>query len=129
MDRFSFDMYKDCTKTIYAAIGFAPAAVKLEERKAAGKAASDGLKEFAEFFLKDADKKFLAGDKLSIADFKVAPFFAAYAHPRVKSKCFVDVPARILQFNADFAEACPSAEVFQKAPEGMSLTEMLDAKD
>jgi len=124
MDRWSFGMYNDCVATIYVAMGFAEAPAKEEEQQAAGKAASEGLKEFADFFLKE---KFVGGDKLSIADFKIAPFFAAYAHQRVKDKAFVEVPERIVKFNADFAEACPAAELFKNAG-GFSIVEYLDSK-
>merc|ERR1719296_484306 len=56
MDRFSFGMYNDCVATIYVAMGFAPAPTTDEDiinLMAAGQRASDGLKSFAEFFLKE----------------------------------------------------------------------------
>merc|ERR1711897_122233 len=49
-------------------------------------------------------------------------------HQRVKDKCFVEVPERIVQFNKDFLEACPSAEILIKAEGGMSICEFLDSK-
>jgi len=125
MDRFSFGMYNDVVATIYVCMGFAEAPKDVEFMKRKGKETAEGLKEFAEFFLKD---KFIGGDVLSVADFKVAPFFAAYGHPRLKEKAFVDVPERILKFNKDFAEACPAAEMFSKVEGGNSIIETLDAK-
>jgi len=125
MDRFSFGMYNEVVATIYVAMGFSEAPADVEFMKQKGKHASEGMKEFADFFLKN---KFIGGDVLSVADFKVAPFFVAYAHPRLKEKCFVEVPERIVKFNQDFAEACPAAEMFRKAEGGFSIVEMLDAK-
>jgi len=40
----------------------------------------------------------------------------------------VEVPGRIVQFNKDFLEACPSAEILTKAEGGMSICEFLDSK-
>jgi glutathione S-transferase len=125
MDRFCSGMYNDCVATIYVAMGFADAPEKEADLQAAGKKASAGLADFAKVFLKD---KFVGGDNLSIADFKIAPFFCAYAHQRVQRKCFVEVPERIMEFNLAFAEACEESKLFQKA-DGLSLVEILDAKE
>merc|ERR1712032_762292 len=124
IDRFSSGMYSDVTETIYVCMGFKPAPAKAEDLKAAGKKAEDNLKLFADFFLKE---KFVGGEVLSIADFKVAPFFAAYAHSWVIEKCG-DVPKRIVQFNTDFLEACAAAQLFSKAEGGFSICETLDSK-
>jgi len=128
MDRFTSGMYNDAVATIYVALGFATAPEKEEDLKAAGEKASKGLDEFAEFFLKKSGK-FVAGGQLSIVDFKVAPFFYAYAHTRVQRLCGVKVPELISQFNLDFAKACPESKLFQQADGGYSLEEMLNAKD
>jgi len=125
IDRFSFGMYNDVTETIYVCMGFRPAPEKADDLKAAGKKAADNLSEFADFFLKE---KFVGGNVLSIADFKLAPFFAAYAHPWVIEKCGLDVPKRIIQFNTEFLEACAAAELFSQAEGGFSICQTLDAK-
>jgi glutathione S-transferase len=118
-------MYNDATATIYVAMGFASAPENKEDLEAAGKKSSAELQEFADFFLQ---KKFVGGDKLSIADFKIAPFFAAYAHPRVTEMCKMEVPARIVTFNQDFLEACPSAKALYEAEDGHSVCQFLDSK-
>merc|ERR1719221_1649303 len=82
MDRFNSGMYNDCVATIYVAMGFAEAPGE-QELKAAGEKASKGLDEFAKVFLPEG-QKFVAGDTLSIADFKIAPFFCAYGHERLE---------------------------------------------
>jgi len=124
MDHFHSGMYNDCVATIYVAMGFAEAPANEEDLRAAGLKASTGLAEFAKIFL---TSKFVGGDKLSIADFKIAPFFYAYAHQRVKNKCSVDVPDRIKEFNSAFAEACTESKLFEEG--GFSLKQILDAKD
>jgi len=127
IDRFSFGMYNDVTETIYVCMGFRPPPAKAEDLKAAGKKAEDNLKEFADFFLKEM---FVGGEKLSIADFKVAPFFAAYAHSRVKEKCGLNVPKRIVEYNKNFGLACEAeaANLLSKAENGFSICETLDSK-
>merc|ERR1719296_267559 len=124
IDRFSFGMYNDVVATVYICMGFVPAVAE-EVLKASGKKAGDNLKEFCDFFLKE---KFVGGEKLSIADFKIAPFFAAYAHPRVVEKCGLQLPERVVKFNADFLEACPAAAIFSKADGGFSIVETLNAR-
>jgi glutathione S-transferase len=122
MDRFSGTNYKDAITCIYPILGFAgPPA----DQAAAGKAATDNLKEFADFFLKG---KFIGGEKLSIADYKVAPFFYAFEHQAVQEKSMVVCPDRVKQFNKDFAEAVGDAAGLLVSAGGFALKEMLDAK-
>jgi len=123
IDRFSTGMYEDVVNTIYVVMRSQPEFVPSEELKVAGKAAASNLAEFAEFFLKD---NFVAGEKLSIADFKIAPFFAAYAHPVVQKKCSMEVPVRIKQFNEDFAEACKAVSILEDGDN--SIIGLLDSK-
>jgi glutathione S-transferase len=123
MDRFGSSVSGDFAKTVYPALGFAEVPEE-EEKKARATAAVENLKSFCDHFLKG---KFIAGDKLSIADFKIAPFFFAWAHPYIKANFFVEVPERVAKFNSDFAAAVADASFFEKA-DGNSLKEMLDAK-
>jgi glutathione S-transferase len=127
IDRFTFGMYNDCVSTIYVAMGFVPPPESDTELMAAGKKASDNLREFAEFFLNDPESKFIGGNELSIADFKVAPFFLAYSHDLLKDKYKVTLPDRIAKFNEDFANACKASEVLRKA-DGAAIMEWLDDK-
>lgn len=121
MDRFATSMYQDCVKTLYAALAYASAPAKPVE---VGIECTRNLREFAAVFLKE---RFIGGSRLSIADYKVAPFFYAYAHPVLKYNHFVEVPERILQFNRDFAAACPASCMLSSGGE-FSLKEMLDAR-
>jgi len=126
LDRFTFAMYNDAAATIYVAMGFSAPPETEEEMKLEGEKAKKGLEEFCNFFLKE--RKFVGGEKLSITDFKVAPFFYAYTHPRVRRMCQVEVPQRIVKFNQDFLEACPKAKMMHAHVEG-SIGAFLDSKD
>jgi glutathione S-transferase len=125
IDRFSFGLYNDCVATIYVAAGFSQPPEKPEELEAAGKKASANLNEFADFFLRDG--KFIGGSTLSIADFKVAPFFLAYSHELVKTMCFVEIPDRIAQFNQDFKLETTSSAILLQS-DGNAIMEFLDSK-
>jgi len=124
MDRFSFGLYNDCIKTIYVALGFIDAPKSPAALKDAGKVAVANLAQFGDVFLKET---FIGGDKPSIADFKVAPFFAAYGHERMQKLCGIELPARIKQFNDDFAKAVEASAMLSDA-EGASVLETLTAK-
>merc|ERR1719491_1974182 len=91
MDRFSSVMGADVVKTLYVCFGYAEPAKEGEEEAATerelqenAKVALTNLEEFAKHFLPDNNTKFITGDELSIADFKVAPFFYAYGHEYVQ---------------------------------------------
>merc|ERR1711920_275807 len=124
LDRFTFSMYNDAIATIYVAMGFSSLQDE-EEVKLAAEKAKKGLEEFCNFFLQ---QKFVGGEKLSIADFKVAPFFYAYTHPRVQRICKIEAPERIVKFNKDFLEACPKAAMMYPKADG-SVGAHLDSKD
>lgn len=49
------------------------------------------MQAYADFFLKE---KFVCGEKLSLADYKVAPFFYALEHPSLKATCDLEAGAR-----------------------------------
>lgn len=122
LDRFSTGMYYDVTQTIYPCLGFGEMPKDSHVRKAHGRKACENLQSFADFFLKE---KFVGGDHVSIADFKVAPVFFAYGHSMLREKFFMETPARILQFNADFATAVKESVLLTQAA-GESFKEVLD---
>jgi len=122
MDRFGSAMNSDAVATIYPILGYAgPPA----DQAAAGKKCVENLEEFAKVFLKN---KFVGGEKPSIADYKIAPFFFCYEHAVLKEKGLVECPDRVKQFNKDFAAACGDASGLLTSAGGFSLKEMLDAK-
>jgi len=124
MDRFSSAYAPDAVTTVYPLLGFAEPPA---DQAAAGKKCTENLNEFCTVFLSKG--KFVGGEKPSIADYKVAPFFFAYEHAAVQEKSSVACPDRVKQFNKDFAAAIGevTAQLFISAG-GFSLGEMLDAK-
>lgn len=128
MDRFNTGMLEDALQLVRVTLGLLPeprSSADLEDLQAAGKAASENMADFCHVFLKE---KFVGGNELSIADFKVAPFFAAYGHPVIRDRYCVDIPDRIKRFNEDFAIACPASRALWQA-DGSAILEMLDACD
>jgi len=107
LDRFGSSLYADAAKTLYVCYGFVQDPGE-EEMTKLWKAGNENLDSFAKHFLKG---KFIGGDSLSIADFKVAPFFYGYEHPFAKVKGN-QVPQRIIDFNKDFAAACKHKTIF-----------------
>lgn len=138
MDRFSSVMGADVVKTLYVCFGYAEPPKEGEEEAAErelqenAKVALTNLEEFAKHFLPDNNTKFITGDELSIADFKVAPFFYAYGHEYVQNRCGIKIPERIAKFNADFAVAVNVASKMGKFSEnpkdGLSIKEVLDQR-
>merc|ERR1719221_984830 len=118
LDRFASTMYKDAAACIYPAIGF----TSTFPDAAATQQCVERLEEFAKFFLK---AKFIGGSKLSIADYKVAPFFFAYTHPAVQKKSKLACPERITQYVVDFLAECKTSDKL-KSFDGVAVKELLD---
>lgn len=125
MEVFGTGMHGEAVRTIHVALGFRPEPSG-EHLRAAGEAASRGLLAFADRFLQE--DPFVSGHQLSIADFRVAPFFAAYGHPLLRDRCFVELPTRIQRFNADFERACPKASYLLCEARGCAIKELLDER-
>jgi glutathione S-transferase len=121
MDFWACSMYQDAVATIYPVFGYCPAP---EDKQGAADKCKANLEKFCKVFLKG---KFVAGDKLSIADFKVAPFLYCYDHQALKKESLVDCPARIVEYNAEFQKACSASSMLSSAG-GWSLKEMMDPK-
>mmetsp|Transcript_66724 Transcript_66724/g.192779 ORF Transcript_66724/g.192779 Transcript_66724/m.192779 type:complete len:487 (-) Transcript_66724:45-1505(-) len=122
IDNFATTLYPDAPKTLYACLGFMDFP---PDTKDVGRGVSDKLQEFADYFLRDT--KFIAGNQLTIADYKVAPFFYAWGHPMLADKCAILLPARIAQFNTQFAASSKSSGMFLSAG-GYALKEILDKR-
>lgn len=122
MDRFSTAMYDDVKTCIYPVLGYAGPP---DDQAAAGKKCVENLESFGKVFLKE---KFIGGSVLSIADYKVAPFFFCYEHEAIKAKSQVEIPKRIAQFNKDFKSSCGDHFKHLEVGGGSALMELLDAK-
>jgi len=82
------------------------------------------LATFEQVFLKG---KFIGGEKLCVADFKLAPMVETFVSPTVKSITGFTCPERYVQFLADFKAASPASAMLTSAG-GFSIKEYLDTK-
>lgn len=71
--------------------------------------------------------KFVTGDKVSIADFKVAPFMFSAIQPAAASKLGFKAPARAVRYCDDFCAAV-TASSFMKQAGGFSIAEYAASK-
>jgi len=71
--------------------------------------------------------KFVTGDKLSIADFKVAPFMFSAIQPACNKKLGFKAPQRAVKYCDDFCAAV-KASTFMKDAGGFSIAEFAASK-
>jgi len=121
MDSFAGEVYKAHYDTVYVVLGFhgAPA-----DQQAANAKYTEMLDIWVKHFLKG---KFVAGSKLTIADFKAVPFLIAAMQPAVQAKIGLTVPDRVKQYVDDFCAAVPSSGMLKEAG-GYSIVEFLASK-
>jgi len=122
MDSFATEVYeKGHYHTVYVTFGFnsAPA-----DQEAANKKYSEVLDIWLKHFLQG---KFVNGDKLSIADFKVVPFLIAGLQPAVEATIGLKLPERAQKYVDDFCAAVPSSSMLKSAG-GYSIVEFLASK-
>merc|ERR1711907_222446 len=82
---------------------------------------SKNLTIFADTFLKG---KFIGGDTLCVADFRLAPLVESMKHEYVKKVTGFECPERFVTWLADFKEACPASAMLTSAG-GYSIAEYL----
>jgi len=110
LDWCGTNFYKQYMQIWYPTVGFgAPP----DDQAAANAAATENLEKFAAKFL--SSSKFIAGDVVSIADYKCAIQFWYCDFPVIKAKTGFEVPPRIKQYVADFMEVCQSQEFLEGA--------------
>ena len=121
MDAFVNEVYKQHMGVVYTVFGFGPAP---SDQAAATAAYMTAMDKYAKTFLKG---KFVLGDKLSIADFKVVPFFwaAMCCEPKVEG---LEVPAQIKEYVNAFFGAVPAAGIMKECG-GYSIAEFATSKD
>lgn len=118
MDNFVGEVYPKHVGVVYVVLGFVPAPA---DQAAASAAYKDALEKFAAVHLAG---KFVAGDALSIADYKVAPFLFPATLPKVAEKTGFEAPPRVKQYVDDFLAAAPAAAMLSSAG-GYSFAEFL----
>lgn len=71
--------------------------------------------------------KFIGGDELCIADFKLAPLVACMTHKVVKTQTGYFASPRLAKYLEDFYAAVPSSAMLKECG-GFSLVEWIDSK-
>jgi len=120
MDSFS-DVYEKFKPTVYVALGFKPAG---DDQPKANEEFTEIINTWTTHFLKG---KFVCGDKLTIADFKVAPFLFAAMQPAVKALIGFQAPDRARQYAEDFCAAVPATSLLKECG-GFAVAEFLAGK-
>jgi len=121
MDAFGGEVYPKHTPIVYTVMGFTSAPA---DQKAANQAYKDALQKYASVFLQG---KFVCGDKITIADFKIAPFFFSAVQPGITKAVGFEAPQRIERYCEDFNSAV-KASVFMKAAGGFAIAEFIASK-
>jgi len=124
MDAFSADIYPSIAYGVfYPIFGFSgpPADQKAENEKCL-----ELLKNYEMAFLQD--KKFVCGDKVSIAEYKAVPFLYAAAQPVMKKKTGFELPPRMQKYMEDSIKEMKSSG-FMESCGGYSLKEYAASKD
>jgi len=120
-EAFSTELYPKFVPVVYPVCGFAgPTA----DQAKANKELEDAAATYTSLFLKG---KFVGGDKLTIADFKIAPFFFAMTQPGIEKKTGFKPSERVTQYAADFTAAVASS-AFMKEAGGFAIAEYIASK-
>ena len=121
MDAFVNDVYQAHKDVVYTVFAFAAPPA---DQAAATSAYNAAAAKWGKTFLKG---KFVLGDKLSIADFKVVPFFwaAICCEPKVDG---LEVPAQIKEYVDAFFGAVDAAKILKEYG-GYSIAEYTASRD
>jgi len=122
MDNFMSYCYGKHVPIVYHVMGFAPAPPSMAE---AAKEYADALSKWASVHLSSG--KFVNGDSLSIADYKVVAFVYPAIQPKILEITGFEAPPRILQFVEDFCAASPSKTLMESF-NGFSMKEFIATK-
>jgi len=121
MEAFNNEVYPHHLKVACVVMGFAS---KPEDQVAANKKYRDSIDLWIETFLKNG--KFVCGDKLTIADFKVVPNLFCAIQPGLSTIDFA-ASERTVQYCNDFCDAVASSGMLKEAG-GFSIAEWIKSK-
>lgn len=120
MESFAGDVYPKWSKIVYPVLGFSGPTEDMPKAIEEVKAITDT---WVGHFLKG---KFVNGDALSVADFKIAPFFFYLVQPGIEKQGYVTSP-RVKQYVEDFCGATSASEMMKKAG-GYGMAEFCASK-
>jgi len=121
LDRFASVIYPYVVKLLYPIMGFGE---EVAEKEKVAEECMKHLKGFTDLFLRD---KFVAGTQLTIADFKIAPFFYLFSHEGVEKLSGVTANMRVKGFYTDFEQSVKATSMLKSAG-GFSLKEFVEQK-
>lgn len=121
VDAITCSVYPKTTPVFYPIMGFAEAP---GDMKKAVDECTEAFKMYEDTFL--SSSKFVNGDKVSIAEYKMLPFLFALSQPVVKAKTGFEPSERLAKYLADMKEAI-SCDILSSAG-GFSLAEFLATK-
>lgn len=126
LEAFNGDVSGVHQQTVYVVFQFTGPKEEEEQKKACAKYA-----EMADLWCKtflDKSGKFACGDELTIADFRVVPFFFCAIQPVCKAKIGLEMPERVQKYVEDFMAAAPEAAKLMTDKWGCSLKEYAAGK-
>lgn len=127
MDAMATTVYNKWADVTYPLWGF-PREIEESEKPKKAADLKRALEMFTDTFLQP-DKKFICGDKLTIADYKVAPFLLCIRIECIKKKGGVSLSPRLETYCAEFLAASMTAATGMKDIEGFSAQTTADKKD
>jgi cAMP-dependent protein kinase regulator len=121
MDTFSGDVYPKWANIVYPVMGIRAFP---EDKSKACEELTAILETWTKKFLQG---KFVCGEKVSIADFKIGPFFFACCQPGVETQTGFKPSERVKKFAEDFCAASSSTSMLKSAG-GSSIAEFIASK-
>jgi glutathione S-transferase len=109
---WSVDFYASFGALWYPVAGVGPQPEKADDEyfKVEREKAIQSLQLFVRKFL-SGPSKFIGGETLSIADYKIAIQCWYLGHPAIRNRTGFELPPRLVKYVADFIAACPSASL------------------
>jgi len=105
-------------ETVDVAMGFRD----IPDSKTLDDACAKYVQNLCKWMREHVSGKFVAGDTLSIADFKVAPYLYAAMQPVVQNALGITIPTRVVQYCRDFCGEVSSSALLHSAG-GSSIAE------
>lgn len=123
MDVVTFEIYsKLAYGVVYPIMGFAPAPA---DQKVANEELTDVLAKYEQTFLQN--RRFVLGNDISIAEYKIVPYIFAVNQPVVAKKTGFKLPQRIEQYLQDISSVVNTQTLTSAG--GFSVQEFLKSKE
>mmetsp|Transcript_13282 Transcript_13282/g.29250 ORF Transcript_13282/g.29250 Transcript_13282/m.29250 type:complete len:224 (-) Transcript_13282:165-836(-) len=115
LDWLTSSFMKNFQEIVHPVLGFSQAS---DKRAQAVKDATEGLDTFTKKFLSGGGK-FLCGNDLTIADYRLGVLCWYLSFPNIKASCGFDLSPRLRTYVKDFLQATPSSATCMSDAEAM----------